>query len=287
MCRRPGGVDEHEVGVAARRRGHRVEHDRTGIGAVLAAHELAAGALGPQPELIGGRGAERVGRGEHHAPALAHLLRRELADRRGLADAVDAHEHPDVRLAGDDAQLAARARVEDRDHFVAHQRDEPVGVDDVVGLGPGAHRVEDALRRGEADVGEQHRLFEIVPGVVVDLAAAQAGEHARRTRRACGRADRAAAASRERTRRAASSSAVEVSGVELGNVELRCELDFEIGDRLVDRRRGVGRVGAGVGRGAARRARPASSPGATVRDRNGAATNSAEPAEHEQRSGPQ
>ena len=109
-----------------------------------------------------------------------HLLRRELADRRRLPDAVDAHEHPHVRLAGDRVRASRSALgVEDRDHFVAHELDEPVGVDDVVGLGPGAHRVEDALRRREPDVGEQHRLFEVVPRVVVDLAAAQPGEHAR------------------------------------------------------------------------------------------------------------
>ena len=82
-----GGVDEHEVGAAARRRRHRVEHDRAGIGAFLAAHELAAGALGPEPELIGGRGAERVGRREHdpaarRRPAAPRACRSSSSSRR-------------------------------------------------------------------------------------------------------------------------------------------------------------------------------------------------------------
>ena len=53
------------------------------------------------------------------------------------------------------------------------ERDETVGVDDVVGLGPGPYCVQNALRRRETDVAEQHRFFEIVPRVVVDLAAAR------------------------------------------------------------------------------------------------------------------
>ena len=50
-------------------------------------------------QLVGGRGAERVGGGEHDPPPVGDLLRRELADRRGLPDAVHADEHPHVRLA--------------------------------------------------------------------------------------------------------------------------------------------------------------------------------------------
>ena len=127
--------------------------------------------------MVGRRGAKRVGGGEHDATALGHLHGGELADGRGLADAVHAHEHPHVGLARHQTELAIRAVVEDRDHFVAHQPDQRVGLDRALGFRPGAHGIEDPLRRREADVGEQHRLFEVVPRGVVDLVPAHAGEH--------------------------------------------------------------------------------------------------------------
>ena len=66
-----GGIDEHHVGAARFRRAHAVEHDRRRIGAFGAAHDLAAAALGPNRELLGRRGAKRVGRDEQHAFAFA------------------------------------------------------------------------------------------------------------------------------------------------------------------------------------------------------------------------
>ena len=69
-----------------------------GIGAFLPAHDARAGSLGPVRELLGRRGAERVGRGEHDPVTVVDLALRDLGDRGGLADAVDAHEHPHVRL---------------------------------------------------------------------------------------------------------------------------------------------------------------------------------------------
>ena len=75
-------------------------------------------------ELLGRRGAERVGRGEHDAVAVGDLLRRELADGRGLPDAVHADEHPHVRLARRSAcSVAVGVVVEQRDHLVAQQAD--------------------------------------------------------------------------------------------------------------------------------------------------------------------
>ena len=58
-----GGVDEYEIGAAPARGVHRVEDDRAGVGALLAADEVDADALGPRPELLGRRGPERVGGG--------------------------------------------------------------------------------------------------------------------------------------------------------------------------------------------------------------------------------
>ena len=154
------------------------------------------------------------------------------------------------------------------------RRDEPVGIHDVVGFGTGAHRVEDALGRREPDVGEQHRLFELVPGLVVDLAAAQTGEHARERGCGCGRGDRAGAAAR--TDRLDEQLLELVGGRdrrEIRDLELRGQLGFELRDRLVDRRLG-------------RRWRPrgaAGSPGATGDSpvRHGARSGRASHAQHE------
>ena len=143
------------------------------------AHDLAACALGPELELIGRRGAERVGRGEHDALAVGDLLRRELADRRRLPDTVDTDEHPDVDLARNGVERPVRSLLQDRRHLVAQQAEERVRIGDVLDLGPVAHRAEQPLRGRHADIGEQQRFFELVPRVVVDLVAAHRAQVAR------------------------------------------------------------------------------------------------------------
>ena len=173
------GVDEHEIGAPARGRRHRVEHDRARVGAFLPADELATGALGPELQLVRGRGAERVARGEDHTMTFAHALRRELADRRRLPDSVDADEHPDVLLAGGEMQRAIGIVGQQLDDFVAQQRDQLVGFGRGLLLGARAHTVEEARRRDHPDIREEQRLFELVPRLVVDLAAADPAERAR------------------------------------------------------------------------------------------------------------
>ena len=61
-----GGVDDHDVGAAGAGGVDRVEDDRARVGALVAADQLGAGALGPRLELLGGGGAVGVGGGEHH-----------------------------------------------------------------------------------------------------------------------------------------------------------------------------------------------------------------------------
>ena len=134
-----------------------------------AAHDLAAGALGPQLELVGCRGTERVGRGEDDALPVGDLLGGELADGGGLADAVDADEHPHVDLAGDCVEHSIGILSEDARHLVTQQAEQRVGVGHVFDLGSVAHRTQQPLRRRHADIGEEQRFFELVPGVVVDL----------------------------------------------------------------------------------------------------------------------
>ena len=102
-----------------------------------------------------------------------------------LPDAVDAHEHPHVGLArgvGERARLVAAIGTagEERDQLGVQQRHERVGVGGALGLGPLLHVAEDPFGDGHADVGHQQRVFEVVPGLVVDaVAPAQSRERRR------------------------------------------------------------------------------------------------------------
>ena len=111
VCSRPAVSTSTRSALAARRprtsRRRRPNRDRRRPGR---ADDLAAGPVGPELELIGRGGAERVGRREHDALAVRDLLRGELADRRGLPDAVDADEHPHVQLVARQMQACGRSR---------------------------------------------------------------------------------------------------------------------------------------------------------------------------------
>ena len=90
-----GGVDNDDVHAARLCRLNGVEHHGGGVGALLVLDDLHAGALRPDGELVGGRCAERVRRREEHTVALLLELGGKLADRRRLADAVDADDEHD------------------------------------------------------------------------------------------------------------------------------------------------------------------------------------------------
>src|SRR4051794_1367264 len=90
----PGRVGEHEVGVLRARVLHGVEDHRARIATLVAAHDGGAGALGPQSELLGGGGAERIAGCHHDRAAVGDLALRDLADGRGLADTIHADEQP-------------------------------------------------------------------------------------------------------------------------------------------------------------------------------------------------
>src|SRR5579884_2046939 len=175
----PRGVDEHEVGVTARRRAHRVEHDRARVRALLPAHELRADAAGPRGELLRGRGAERVRRGEDDTLAVVDLVLRELGDRRRLPHAVHADEHLHARGAvGGRSQRAIRG-LQHRDQLGAQQLEQLRGVGDLHLLRALAQLLEDPRGGRHADVGQQQALLQLVPDLVVDVApAGQVAEEA-------------------------------------------------------------------------------------------------------------
>ena len=99
MCRRPAVSTITTSWPRARPASIASNDDRAGVRARLAADDLAAGALGPQLELLGGRGAEGVAGGEQHRAAQLLLeVPGHLPDRGRLAAAVHARHEDHGRL---------------------------------------------------------------------------------------------------------------------------------------------------------------------------------------------
>ena len=92
-----GGVDDQRVDAGRGRLLDAVEHDPGGIAAFLAGNDRRADAVAPDLELLDRRGAEGVAGGEQDAIILFLQPVAELADRGGLARAVDADHQDDVR----------------------------------------------------------------------------------------------------------------------------------------------------------------------------------------------
>ena len=84
-------IHDEQVGVAGLGGLNAVEHHAGGVRALLVAHDGAARAVGPDLQLLGGGGAEGIGRAEDDRAAKPLKAQGELADGGGLAHAVDAH----------------------------------------------------------------------------------------------------------------------------------------------------------------------------------------------------
>ena len=163
----PGGVADHHV-VPARARGlDRVEHHGAGVGARLAAHDLAAGPLGPQGQLLGRRGAEGVARGQQHRAAeLLLQVPGDLADRGGLAAAVDPHHEDHRGLLGEGDRVAVHAR--GLGQQLAQAPCEVLAALQLAGLRLVLEPLDDRGRGGRAHVGVDQRLLEVLEGLVVE-----------------------------------------------------------------------------------------------------------------------
>src|SRR5205085_895714 len=176
VVKSPCGVNDEHVGAARLRRSKGVEEDSRGVCALLLLYERDAGALGPDGELVGGGGAEGVGGADENVVALGLDALRELADGRGLADAVDADDHDDVRqnrdghaLFGGDALLLGL--VEYGEQLVLYRALQRGDVAYLLARDSAPNLVEYVGRRLHADVGGDERLFQFVEKLRVnDLA---------------------------------------------------------------------------------------------------------------------
>ncbi len=165
----PGRVDDHHVDAPRARLRDRVEGHRAGVRARGARHDLAARPLRPALELLAGRRPERVRAGQQHAaPQLLAQVPRELADRRRLARAVDAHRHDHRRPGPDvDPRVAdPRGRRQQLDQALAERLA-------ALELPRGRlllERLHDRCGRARADVGHDQRLLQAFPRLLVEHA---------------------------------------------------------------------------------------------------------------------
>ena len=130
----------------------RVEGDGGRIRAGLLRHEFGARALRPDAELLGRSGAEGVTGGPHHLATLAGKAVGQLADGRGLARAVDAHDqdHEGAVFPGD---LESPGHgLQHRHDFLAQRPDQCLDVRELVARDALAQFLEQFFRDLHADV---------------------------------------------------------------------------------------------------------------------------------------
>ena len=164
-----GRVDEDQIrpdGLGALDRV--VAHARR-IGAALARDHLDVGAARPDLELLDGGGAERVGRAQDHRAARVGRLLGDLADRGGLAGAVDADEQDERLLAAEDVLPSRREGLGD---VLAQQVEHRIGVGKRLAPRGVAQTLDDVGGRHAADIREDERLLERLPEFLVKIGAA-------------------------------------------------------------------------------------------------------------------
>ena len=172
-----GGVGDQDVGVAGDGGVEGVEHHRGRVSVGRMGHDLRVRALSPDPQLVDGGGAERVGRRKNDSPSLGTLAGGQLADRRGLAGAVDADdEHDGGRTLGGRDGLPV-LRVADGEQPREFGADGLLGRD-VPALAGALHEIH---RQRGPDVPGDQGLLDLVPVRAVGHAegAAEAGAEPR------------------------------------------------------------------------------------------------------------
>ncbi len=180
-----GGVADDGVVAALLAGLHRIERDRRGVAALGPAYGRHADALSPGLQLVGGRGAERVGGTQQHRVAVGDEHAREPADGRGLAGAVDADHEDDARrtVGALRRDRAVVRRVDRRQQLLAQDRLGALRVGDALDLDPGTEALDQLLGRRDADVGGQQGVLDLLPGVLVETVPAEQRQQATAERR--------------------------------------------------------------------------------------------------------
>ncbi len=174
-----GGVDEEHVGVAAFGRGECIKDDGAGVGALLVGDDVGADDLAPRLELLDGSGAERVCSGDNDAIAFFAVGLRKFGDTGRLASAVYADDEDDIRARLGRWTLVApnaaflRAGLEDGNELFLEEIADGDRFLDLFLLNAELDVGEDLLRGVDPGVGANEELFELLPDLVVDLAAVE------------------------------------------------------------------------------------------------------------------
>ena len=192
VCRRPAVSQMTTSAPRAFAARDRVEGDRAGVAALGPLDDLAAGALGPLGELLDRGGAVGVGRGDDHVEAQLLLqVPGDLADRRRLAGAVDAddHQHRRALAAGRSAPRPSGEAVSASSSISRSRSASPPPT--LAGLDLVLEPAHDRGRGRRPDVGEDQRLLELLPGLLVDPVAEARRRARRRAPGGCARAPRA------------------------------------------------------------------------------------------------
>ena len=158
----------------------RVEGHRRGIGTLGAPHHLGTHPGPPRLQLVGGRGPERVGGAQHDAPAVGDQDPGQLSHGGGLARAVDPDHQQHRRLVDMRQRLdrAVELGVQFVDQRLAqHQAGVGLGAH-TAGRQTAAQMAHHRRRDGRSEVGHQEHVLDLLPRLLVQIAAAEQAEHA-------------------------------------------------------------------------------------------------------------
>ena len=154
---------------SAARRVDRVEGEAGGVRALLARDDRRADARRPEAQLLDRRGAERVAGRQRDFQAVGGEFRRELADRRRLARAVDPDDQNDERLLGGIDDQRPRDGRKNALDFGGENGPHFARLDRLV-VAAASDRLANARGGGEAKIGLDQHVLEIVERSGVELA---------------------------------------------------------------------------------------------------------------------
>ena len=168
-----GGVGEHHIASARTRRRQSIEYHRSRVSARKLRGEVRAGAFRPHLQLLDGRRAKGVTRGEQHRTAVLGTAPRQLADGGGLARAIHAdHQDHEWAMRGVDAQRRGDG-LEDLHDTLAQSVTQRASVGELLASHARAQLRQDPLGGLDADVRSDEARLELFQDRGIDLPSPQ------------------------------------------------------------------------------------------------------------------
>ena len=132
---------------------HGVEAHGGRVAALFVLHDVDAEAVAPDGELLDRGGAECVAGAEEHLPVGGEKVGAELADRRRLADTVDADDEDDPRAAFRPVERRRSRRFEQGFRLLLERAADGIPVGTRLFADAAALVVDELVGRGDADIG--------------------------------------------------------------------------------------------------------------------------------------